>query len=290
MAGKKPGGDAPKKPSVAFSFIEEAAEFATGVVAGQAFASVLRAGATGAINALRGSLFKEMFTGLRAKDKTPDKTDTVSSAEIETAKSKFRSLLGNSSGDAKLTAMAEAYVTAVVNIQLSNRSDKTEAINNEKAKYRAAVNEYLLGLAKQSLQNLMAQLSDLDARGTRGGAWRGRPVSYRADFMQWLDRELTPTQRDIVLARRNRIATVRVLTDMLDSSPDPVSRFTDLTFSLGEPSTTELVGEFVKAATSGHLDQHPTAQKIAAWSGSNVSERQELAEMETRSFANRRKV
>ncbi len=288
MAGKKPGGDAPKKPSVAFSFIEEAAEFATGVVAGQAFASVLRAGATGAVNALKGSLFREMFSGIRA-GKTPGKADAAEPSEIEAAKTKLRTLLRDKSGDAKLAAMAEEYVTAVVGIQLSNRSDKIEAINNERRAYRAAVNEYLLSQVKKSLQDLMAQLSDLDVRGGRTVP-AGRPASYRADFMQWLDRELTPTQRDIVLARRNKIATVRVLTDMLDSSPDPVSRFTDLTFSLGQPSTPELVGEFARAAMTGHLDQHPTAQKIAAWSSSNVSERQELAEMETRAFERIRKL
>jgi len=286
---KKPGGDAPKKQSVAYSFIGEAAEFATGVIAGQMFSSVLRAGATGAINALKGSLFKEMFFGLKAPGKLPSKVDTAEQSDIEAAKAKLRNLLRDKSGDAKLAAMAEEYVTAVVNIQLSNRSDKAEAINNERRAYKSAVNDYLISLVKKSLQDLMSQLTDLDKMGGRVTP-AGRPISYRADFMQWLDRDLTLTQRDIVLARRNRIATVRVLTDMLDSSPDPVSRFVDLTFTLGEPSTSELVGEFAKAALSGHLDQHPTAQKIAAWSSSNVSERQELAEMETRAFANRHKV
>ncbi|MDD5726660.1 MAG: hypothetical protein PHC53_04650 [Patescibacteria group bacterium] len=290
MAGKKPGGDAPKKPSVAYSFIGEAAEFATGVVAGQVFSSVLRAGATGAINALKGSLFKEMFSGIKAPGKTPEKSDTIDSGEIETAKKRLRKLFDDKSGDAKLAGMVEDYVTAVVGIQLSSRPDKTEAINIEKTKFKAAVNDYLLGKAKQSLQSLMAELSDLDKKGDRVEP-PGRPHSYRTDFMQWLNTDLTPTQHDIVMARRSKITSVRIITDMLDLTPaNAVERFEYLTFALGEPSFTEQGEELVNAVLNGRLEQHPIVQNLEVWSSSNAADREELTEMETRCYANRRKV
>lgn len=287
---KKPGGDAPKKASVAYSFLGEAAEFATGVIAGQMFSSVLRAGATEAFKALKGKLFGKMFMGLKGTGKAPDGTDVVDSGGIETAKDMLKGLLKDASGDEKLAGMAEDYVTAVVGIQLSSRPDKTEAINNEKTKYKAAVNEYLLGKSKQSLQNFMAELSDLDKKGGRAVP-AGRPVSYRADFMQWLNNDLTPTQHDIVMARRHKITSARIITDMLDLDPsNAVERFEYLTFALGEPSLTEQGEELANAVLNGRLEQHPIVQKLEAWSSSNAADRGELTEMETRCYVNRRKV
>lgn len=288
MAVKKTGGDAPKRPSVVFSFLGEAAEFATGVIAGQMFSSVLRAGAAEAFKALKGKLFGQLFTGIKVPDKAPDGTDIADSAGIETAKEKLKGLLKDASGDEKLAGIAEDYVTAVVAIQLSSRPDKTEAINNEKTKYKAAVNEYLLGKSKQSLQNFMAELSDLDTRGGRVTP-AGRPVSYRRDFMQWLHRDHADparycagqTPQDHFCAHHHGHAGLH---------DQAVERFDYLTFALGEPSLTEQGGELFDAALNGRLEQHPTVQKLETWSSSNAADRQELAEMEARCFANRRKV
>ncbi len=66
--------------------------------------------------------------------------------------------------------------------------------------------------------------------------------------------------------------------------------FNHLMFTLPEPSVIDQLRETGSAFLHGRLDQDPFMRLLEAWSSSNVSDRQELVEMETRAFANRRKL
>lgn len=261
------GSDDPKKKNVALGFLEEAAEFATGVLAGSALHSILRAGAAGALRGLKGNLFEGLFGSGRGKSEDA-KADDLSSAP-----SKLLRSVTNASGDAKLGQLAQEYLANIIAIQTSGRpeTDKAKAIEEAKAKYKAAVNEHLLAKSKGSLQNLMAELSDQDMAGGRTPP-SGRPASYRADFFQWLMQELTPAQRQLVMARRGKIASIRVITDMLDYSGNAQDRFTYFQFALGQPEVKELAGEIAQAAVTGTLSEHPFIKGLATSSrhGANV--------------------
>lgn len=269
-SGGTPGGgsgDEGKKKNVALSFLEEAAEFATGVLAGSALHSVLRAGAAGALRGLKGNLFESLFGTGRGK------SDEARADDLSSAPGKILRSVTNASGDAKLGQLAQEYLANIIAIQTSGRpeADKAKAIEEAKAKYKASVNEHLLAKSKGSLQNLMAELSDVDKAGGRTVP-ATRPVSYREDFFQWLRQELTPAQRQLIMARRGKISSIRVITDMLDYSGNAQDRFTYFQFAIGQPEVKELAGEIAQAAVTGTLSEHPFIQGLAKSSqhGANV--------------------
>lgn len=266
-SGGGSGVDDTKKKNVALSFLEEAAEFATGVLAGSALHSILRAGASGALRGLKGNLFEGLFGSGRTKSEDA-KADDLSSAPGKLLRS-----VTNASGDAKLGQLAQEYLANIIAIQTSGRpeADKAKAIEDAKAKYKASVNEHLLAKSKGSLQNLMAELSDVDKAGGRAVP-AGRPASYREDFFEWLMRELTPAQRQLVMARRGKISSIRVITDMLDFSDNAEDRFRYFQFTLGQPEVKELAGEIAQAAVTGTLSEHPFVQGLAKSSqhGANI--------------------
>lgn len=281
MATKKDQGGEPKK-RVVLGFLEEAAEFATGVLAGSAFSSILRVGASGLLKGLKGSLFERLFGKVRKQ------SEEAKAEDFEKAPKDFGEGIAIVSGDPKLGQLAQDYMAKVISIQAGNRPEfeKAEAIKREQEKYKAAVNEYLLGKTKQSLQNLLAELSDLDNDPKNAG----RQKPYRKDFFDWLSLDLTPAQQEVVMIRRAKIASVRMITDMLEFSKDPVSRFRYLTFALGEPNFKELPYELYRTAMAGCLEEHPIVQRAEAWSRDNIAERQARAELMDCTFKNRRNV
>lgn len=264
--GSGGGGDDSKK-SVAIGFLQEAAEFATGVMAGSALHSIMRAGASGALRGLKSNLFESLFGRDRSKD------EKAKAEELTGTPGKLLRSITNASGDAKLGQLAQDYMSSVIAIQSSgrNETDKAKAIEEAKSKLKASVNEHLLAKSKSSLQNLMAELSDQDMAGGRTPP-SGRPASYRADFFQWLQQELTPAQRQLVMARRGKIASIRVITDMLDYSGNSQDRFRYFQFAIGQPEVKELAGEIAQAAVTGTLSEHPFIQGLAKSSqhGANV--------------------
>lgn len=363
--GSGGGGDDSKK-SVAIGFLQEAAEFATGVMAGSALHSIMRAGASGALRGLKSNLFESLFGRDRSKD------EKAKAEELTGTPGKLLRSITNASGDAKLGQLAQDYMSSVIAIQSSgrNETDKAKAIEEAKAKLKASVNEHLLAKSKSSLQNLMAELSDTDQEihkqvllsaglatevlerlqkreeedasahkvrivpAGRPGSYKedwskwyfqeldnhqrdlvsirlglisvndmttmldgdsdktrrlnhfltihprpvgrvppiNRPYSYREDFFKWLQQELTPAQRQLVMARRGKISSIRVITDMLDYSGNAQDRFTYFQFALGQPEVKELAGEIAQAAVTGTLSEHPFIKGLATSSrhGANV--------------------
>lgn len=258
MARRSGSGDGGSKKNVALNFLEEAAEFATGVLAGSAVHSILRAGAAGALRGLKGNLFEGLFGSGRGK------SEDAKADDLSAAPGKLLRSVTNASGDAKLGQLAQEYLANIIAIQTSGRpeADKAKGIEDAKAKYKASVNEYLLTKSKGSLQNLMAELSDVDKAGGRTPP-AGRPASYRKDFFEWLQQELTPAQRQLVMARRSKISSIRVITDMLDFSGNAEDRFRYFQFALGQPEVKELAGEIAQAAITGTLSEHPFIQGLA---------------------------
>ncbi|MDD2786186.1 MAG: hypothetical protein PHS79_04855 [Patescibacteria group bacterium] len=270
-------------------FVEEAAEFATGVVAGSAFSSILRAGASGLIRGLKGGMFEKLFGGTRAK------TEEAKAEDLAKAPKDLAKAIENASGDAKLGQLAQEHLTNTIAIQVSGRSeaDKAKAIEDEKARYKAAINEYLLGKSKQSIQNMMAELADIDADAVRIAAKNFRTAgreTYRGDFFQWLFNELSPSQREIVLARRDKITTARIITDMLDFSENFAERFQYLSFTLGDPDWKGTLNELARAAMHGCLEDHPAYVALNEASSRNVASREDQAELIERGFRNRRNI
>lgn len=274
-SGSGGGDDGSKKRNVALGFLEEAAEFATGVLAGSAMHSVLRAGASGAIRGMKGGLFEKLFGSGRSK------TDDAKAEDISSAPGKLLRSVTDASGDAKLGQLAQEYLANIIAIQTSGRDEagKAKAIEEAQAKYKASVNEYLLGKAKGSLQNLMAELSDVDNDDSAVAKKKfkettdpERPNTYREDFFQWLQQELTPAQRQLVMTRRGKISSIRVITDMLDYSGNSQDRFRYFQFALGQPEVKELAGEIAQAAVTGTLSEHPFIQGLhkSSQHGANV--------------------
>lgn len=292
MARGKTGGDEGKK-KVILSFLEEAAEFATGVIAGGAVTGILRAGASGLLRGLKGGLFEKIFGSTRGKN------EEAKAEDLTSAPKNFGKQITEASGDARLGQLAQDHVANAIAIQVSSRSeaDKAEALRREQERYKAAVNEYLLSKTRQSLQSLMTDLSEIDNDPTKSAAKKfktttepARPDSYRADFFQWLQQELSPSQRAMVMARRGKITVVRIITDMLDFSANFAQRFDYIIFALGEPDTKEVALELYRTAMAGCLDEHPLVKRAETWSQENVTERQTHAEMMNRAFSNRRRV
>lgn len=291
VAPKKGGGDTGDKgKKVLLGTLEELAEFATGVATGSIIGGILQAGKAGAFRGLKGSLFSMLFGG-------KSKADEADKGQLSDSPKKLADIIKSASGDAKLGELARVYMANGILIQSSSRSDteKEEALKREQERYKAAVNEYLVSKVKQSLQSLVAELTDIDNDpaklvAKKFKAAQGRPDTYREDFFQWLEQELMPAQRETIMSRREKITTVRMITDMLDFSPNFAMRFRYIDFGLGKPSFKELGSELVGTALAGALDDHPLVQKADRLSRENVTQRQQKAEIMDRGYANRRKV
>ncbi len=275
--GSGGGTDESKKQSFLLGSLAEIAEVAAGMVTANAFHNVMRAGASGALASLKGKFFEKLFPTKRPEDKTAKAT----AGDIEDALKGVKSNVMAASGDAKLGQLAQDYMSSVIAIQSSgrNEADKAKAIEEAKSKLKASVNEHLLAKSKQSLQNLMAELSDVDNDDSAVAKKKfkettdpERPNTYREDFFKWLQQELTPAQRQLVMARRSKISSIRVITDMLDYSGNSQDRLSYFQFALGQPEVKELAGEIAQAAVTGTLSEHPFIQGLAKSSqhGANV--------------------
>jgi hypothetical protein len=281
----------PKK-QVLLGFVEETGASAAALIAVLAGSSLLRSGAAALMKSLQSEMLGKLFE--KIGDKERSKTEEAKAEDLAKAPKNLGKAITDASGDAKLGQLAQDHLTNVLAIQASSRAeaDKVKAIEDEKVRYKAAINEHLLSKAKQSLQSMMAELADMDADTARIAAKKFKGAgreTYREDFFQWLFNELEPSQREIVLARREK-ATARVITDMLDFSENFAERFQYLSFTLGDPDWKGTINELMRAATHGCLEEHPTYRAISNALTQNAANREDEAELITRGYRNRRNI
>lgn len=246
-------------------------------------------------------LLQGVFTGKGDADDLPVEL-RKEAREIVKLKAK------NAGADKALIELADNHMANIISIRMAGKSpaEEAKAIADATKDYKLAVAEYKNSQFKKDLPGIMEQLGDLDKKIAAGGegapsrpsviidssedGGAGRPKSYVRDFMQWQSTELSPAQRTMLLSRRGKIKSARMIMDTLDFTANPNERFDYLIFAMGEIKPMELGVEVVKTALNGSLEDHPIAKRISSWSETSAASAQDRREMQGRCFSNRRKV